>query len=460
MKSGLCISLLCLVVQAAQALGPHEILVLVNTNSAESVRVADVFVNKRHVPPLNVVNLALPEAFLDIKKGISPEAFTAHIWAPAIQAIADREIGDHILAWVYSTAFPTRIVTTPAVSIQGITFVRNVLPNPEKVRKGLYQSVLYTGPSLPKGPRRLSESFGVSARNLEATMPLPSMMLGYTGGRGNTEAEVLACIQRGVDSDGTAPDGKLWIVSTPAEVRSKSRSWQWPGAERELEALDVATVRTSVFPEGATGVLGVIMGASTVDPDSLSFRPGAMADHLTSFAGAFDVPSQTKLSAWIRAGTTSSAGTVTEPYAAWTKFPSAHFFVHYARGCSMIESYFQSIFCPMQILLVGEPLATPWKPAAELDLGDLGARTLSGSVTLDPEITTADRHQYYGAYTVLVDDRLHSSGRRAVFHTRQVTDGPHRLRVVAHMVGLVRHQVFAEIAVTVGNSERGMRNAE
>ena len=454
MRWGYRLGMWLLVARSAWALGPHELLVLVNTNSMESVRVAEAFADARGVPQANLVPLGLPVDGDLTPHTLSPREFTDLIWTPATQAVAARGIGDHILAWVYSTAFPTTISTEPPLSLQGITFVRNVLPKGEQVRKGQYLSVLYTGPSPGRALQRLSETFDVSARNLDDRMPLPSMMLGYTGARGNSEAEVMACIQRGVEADGTAPDGKVWIV-TSSDVRSKAREWQWPGAEAALAALDVATVRTTVFPEGARGVLGVTMGARSVNPESLSFRPGAMAEHFTSFAGAFGVPTQTKLSAWLRAGATSSSGTVAEPYALWPKFPSASFFVHYARGCSMIESYFQSIASPLQILLVGEPLASPWKPAATLDLGDLGARPLSGTVAIEPKVETADRYQYYSTYTVLVDGRLHASGHRVQFRTRQVTDGKHRLRVVAYLVGLVRHQVFSEIDVVVRNGPAG-----
>ena len=43
------------------ALGPHEIVVLVNTNSDRSVRVAQEFVTLRSVPDANVVELSLPD---------------------------------------------------------------------------------------------------------------------------------------------------------------------------------------------------------------------------------------------------------------------------------------------------------------------------------------------------------------------------------------------------------------
>ena len=49
-----------------------------------------------------------------------------------------------------------------------------------------------------------------------------------------------------------------------------------------------------------------------------------------------------------------------EPYAIAAKFPSAFVQVHYARGCSLAEAFYQSISGPYQYLIVGDPLCRPW----------------------------------------------------------------------------------------------------
>ncbi|MEM8736139.1 MAG: hypothetical protein AAGG44_18055, partial [Planctomycetota bacterium] len=54
-----------------------------------------------------------------------------------------------------------------------------------------------------------------------------------------------------------------------------------------------------------------------------------------------------------------SSGTVVEPYALQAKFPLPTLYVHYARGCSLVESFYQSVTGPYQLLIVGDPLCQP-----------------------------------------------------------------------------------------------------
>ena len=93
-----------------------------------------------------------------------------------------------------------------------------------------------------------------------------------------------------------------------------------------------------------------------------------MCEHLTSESAKFTSASQTKLTAWLNAGVTASAGTVSEPYANWKKFPSAFYFCHYITGCTVIESFYQSVSSPLQVLFVGEPLAAPWAPRGKVEI--------------------------------------------------------------------------------------------
>ena len=34
--------------------------------------------------------------------------------------------------------------------------------------------------------------------------------------------------------------------------------------------------------------------------------------------------------------------------------------VHYARGCSLAEAFYQSVYAPYQLMIVGDPLCRPW----------------------------------------------------------------------------------------------------
>ena len=161
----------------AQALGPHEVVALVNRNSPRSIAVAAEFARVRRVPDCNVIKLDIPSEKGDTPLSISADDFTEYIWTPANKAIRKQGIGDHILAWIYSVDFPVRISTDPPISIQGLTLTRNKAIDPDLVKKGTWPSPLFTSPAHPMGRPYPSQSFDVSRGWLGDGMPLPSMML-------------------------------------------------------------------------------------------------------------------------------------------------------------------------------------------------------------------------------------------------------------------------------------------
>ncbi len=450
--------------RAGGAIGPHEVLLLVNGQSPDSAAVADAFARLRAIPTSNVVRLSLPLPEVGQPFHITPQDFTRHIWDPACRAVRERGLDEQILAWVYSTDFPVAVQTTPPMSLQGITFVRNRIPTSDVIEKARMISPLFAGPSQPSGNALSSQSFDVARESLASDYPLPSMMLGYTGVRGVCRDVVLRCLQRGRASDGTRPGGTVYFV-TSADIRSRCRAWQFASAALELQALGVRSVITNAYPAGGTDILGVMMGTATLPfPLGQGFLPGAMAEHLTSSAAVFHEPSQSKLSAWIEAGVTASAGAVTEPYSAWEKFPAARFYAHYASGCTMIESFFQAIRCPLQILLVGDPLACPWAPPLEVTLLGLDrsgpsspvrvtARIASGPASVLSRIVVLWNGRRVLDRRGVVSGRGHAPFTLEVFRP-DLRPGPHTIRLVAYRSGMVRSQGFTERELCVESDGR------
>ena len=436
---------------SAAALGPHELLVLANANSTSSVTVARDYVRLRQVPDVNLVLLDVPRAASVAPYEISTNAFTTMIWEPAQRAIRERGLGDHILAWAYSIDMPVRVKTDPLVSITGLTFVRNRLPPKDAIVGGLYASALFGGPESPATQGFPSQSLDNMRAWLGSDMPIPAMLLGFDGEHGNTRAEIEACLRRGRDSDGTAPDGTVYLI-TNSDVRTQCRLWQFPGVVRELRALGVAATITNALPAGGAPIAGVLHGLADLDlTGARTFAPGCMAEHLTSFGAVFDGGGQTKLTAWIRAGATASAGTVTEPFAIWSKFPHARYFVHAAAGCTVMESFYQSVKCPLQLLPVGEPLAAPWRPAARLTLTGMPEGPLSAP-TLVSAAVRSKGDNLFNRFLFLMDGKtLQAAGKSAsvTLIPSSLTPGKHTLRAVAYAVGSVRHQAFAEVPFEV-----------
>lgn len=438
-------------VRPAPALGPHELLVLANGNSTSSVSLARDYLRLRQVPECNLVLLDLPPAVAVSPYEISTNDFTTLVWEPAQRALRERGIADHILAWVYSIDMPVRVRTDPPVSITGLTFLRNRIPSRDTIAKGHYASPLFAGPDNPGVRGTPSQSLDNQRAWLDEDMPVPAMMLGFAGAHGNTRAEIDACLRRGAESDGTTPAGTVCLI-TNGDVRTRSRAWQFPPTVIELREAHVAAVITNTLPAGDRPIAGILHGLADIDLDRpLRIEPGCMAEHLTSFGAVFEHGSQTKLTAWLRAGATASCGTVVEPMAIWMKFPHARYFVHAAAGATVMESFYLSIKCPLQALPVGEPLAAPWRPAARLTLRGLPEGPLRAPATVTASIR-CEAGQTYGRTLFLLDGRtLQPTGKAATvtLSPAGLTPGAHTLRAVAYAVGPLRHQAFAEAAFRV-----------
>jgi len=346
---------------AAPAQQPHRIAVLVNENSQDSKHAANVFAGLHGVPGVNLIYLDLPAALSGGKAECTPEEFQTLIFDPAQQMIKERGLDKQIVAWVYSVDFPIRILTSAndrqQMSLMGITFMRGRVPAVEMVEKGLFASKLFAGPMQAGEPKNPPRSFDSMKAGLKDEMPLPSMMLGYTGEQGSGMEVVLRCITNGVLARRHGASPKILLNATDDTARSAPREWQFADVKAELAMRANVVVSTNTPAAPQTDLMGVMTGMEHVTPAAFgTFVPGAMAEHLTSWAAQFQKP-QTKCTAWLDAGATVTAGTVTEPYNVWLKFPHARFFTHYAAGCTAMESFFQSIFSPVQILLLGDPLS-------------------------------------------------------------------------------------------------------
>ena len=93
----------------------------------------------------------------------------------------------------------------------------------------------------------------------------------------------------------------------------------------------------------------------------IQFRPGALADHLTSSGGVLGGSRQMPALAWIVQGATASYGSVSEPCAILDKFPDVSvLFEHYTHGETALEAYWKSVAMPGEGLFIGEPLARPF----------------------------------------------------------------------------------------------------
>lgn len=263
-----------------------------------------------------------------------------------------------------------------------------------------------------------------------------STVLGVTSGRGNSVEEVVDCLRRAQAADSTAPRGTVYFLKN-GNVRSTTREWAFADAGNQLEAHGMrASVEDGVLPQGKRDVAGAVIGAATLDwtKSGSTILPGAIVEHLTSCGGMMgERDTQTPCTDLIRAGAAGSSGAVTEPYALQAKFPNAFMHLHYARGSTLAEAFYQSIDGPYQLLILGDPLCRPWGETRRVGVSGISRNAmLKGDVEIRPRAVGGDGT--VEEYRLFVDGMRRqtvAAGEAFTLDTTAFADGEHVLTVVA-----------------------------
>ena len=169
---------------------------------------------------------------------------------------------------------------------------------------------------------------------------------------------------------------------------------------------------------------------------------------------------QTPLSVFLRNGAAGTSGTVTEPFAIQNKFPHAMVQVHYARGCTLAEAFYQAVYAPYQLLVVGDPLCRPWAniPQVAVD-GAKAGETLKGNVALRAT-ATLPRGGSVDRFELFIDGlrvASESAGEPLELDTRLYADGDHELRVVGIENSAIESQGRAILPVRFDNYGNSIR---
>ena len=493
-----CVAIACGLAAVAQAGGgPENLFLVVNSSSSDSITVANAYANLRGIPPINALMLPWQES----TESVDIASFRSELLDPVLKAIDERRLAAQIDCVVYSSDFPWRIdfanempaavmkqdlFKFPSGSLTGMTMLYGA------VRSG--QGPVWQDPKSNRYWRPLdADGIPVSTDGFrgwhrygpqgEVTKTagnryLLSVMLGVTSGRGNSVAEIISGLQTAAAADGTHPKGTIYFV-TSDDVRTTTRSPAFPPIVKALDELNVkAEVMKGTVPMGKRDVAGLMMGAADFDwPASQSqILPGAICENLTSFGGIF-TPSagQTPLSAFMRAGAAGSSGTVVEPYALQAKFPHAAIQLHYVRGATLAEAFYQAVQSPYQLIVVGDPLCRPWAtiPKVEVVMATDSApitagSSLSGRIDLQPQATipeptlarSGDRVAAIERFALFIDGvRLAECdpGQLLPLDTAQFADGYHELRVVATEASSVKSQGRWVMPVRFANHGRTLK---
>ncbi|HIG85930.1 MAG TPA: hypothetical protein EYQ25_02700 [Planctomycetes bacterium] len=304
---------------------------------------------------------------------------------------------------------------------------------------------------------------GQSSGNQNARRYFIAGLLGYTGTNGNDLAEVLDMIYRSSGSDSTHPPGTVFYMETTDTARSSPRDGFYPTAVAHMtSAGGQAQHLQAVLPLGNFDCMGVMTGIASADigGGGFSMLPGSFGDHLTSFAGHFDTSSQSKMSLWISAGASGTAGTVEEPCNYPGKFPHARIHVVYRKGLTLGESWFRSVaYEPFQNLFLGDPLTRAYEETPGVDVPGFVPGLVSGTLNLAPTAVSFDPTDGIAVLELHVDGVIVDSGPAGTtfqLDTTQLSEGWHELRVVAETNHNQRARGRWKSEIMVDNSPDGM----
>lgn len=283
---------------------------------------------------------------------------------------------------------------------------------------------------------------------------LLSTMLAYTWDTGMSEKDALEALRRSVAADGTHPKGTVYYTET-ADIRTTTRKPGFAAAMLKLKRLGlVGEVSQATVPPGKRDLIGAMLGSAGINwPEyDCEITPGAIVENLTSYGAVFGPnPGQTQCTEFIKWGAAGSSGTVVEPYALQEKFPHPMIQVHYARGCSLAESFYQSVQGPMQLLVIGDALCQPFAEFPEVTAGEV-PKEVAGTIRIG--LRAKEASPEVAGVEIYLDGRL--AGRRpgltdVVFESEKVSDGYHELRLVPVAAGLIQPRQTLRFELMVNN---------
>ena len=309
--------------------GGAEVAIIVNDEDPLSRQIAEYYQDRRHIPAGNLIHIS----FRPGSDVMRPEVFTE------LKADVDRQTPAGVQFYVLTWTAPYRVGCMSITTAFTAGFDADFCVIGCKATRA--------SPYFDSDSRRPRDDFDWR----------PTMMLA-----GENFDAVKALIDRGVAADDTHPEGTGYLVSTTDRSRNV-RARFFPGillmqSDRfrfELIRHDTVKYRDDI--------MFYFTGLARVDGiETNTFRPGAIADHLTSAGGKPTGSRQMSSLRWLEAGATGSYGSVVEPCSFVQKFPRPNIVIdRYLNGETLIEAYWKSVEWPGQGVFIGEPLAAPFR---------------------------------------------------------------------------------------------------
>jgi uncharacterized protein (TIGR03790 family) len=308
---------------------PAELAVVVNDQDPLSVRIAEYYMQVRKLPQENLLHLSFNPQIKSLPVGRFNSLRKALLKKTPI----------HIQAYALTWRTPYRVGCMSMTSAITFGFDRAWCSEHRCATTRHSPYFNYKGAD-PVGDLSLRPSIALAAENF---------------------ADAKKLIDKGLLADSGLPQGTAYLVSTNDKQRNV-RAIEYPRIKKQMDGWITSEIVQQNNLRYRNDVLFYFTGRSQVSGlETLTFRPGAIADHLTSAGGQLSGSRQMSALEWLKAGASGSYGTVVEPCNHRGKFPSPTLVMeHYGSGSTLIEAYWKSVQQPGEGIFIGDPLAAPF----------------------------------------------------------------------------------------------------
>ncbi|MBN2582439.1 MAG: TIGR03790 family protein [Planctomycetes bacterium] len=439
--------------------GPHNVVVVANVRSADSVAVANAYRDARGIPDRNICLIDLPVESSRPQNTIPFELYEKAVLDPLGKFLREHPGRERLHFMVLCPDLPLRVNCGERIKTRSMASLLT-MPGAEKALQR---------PKNPYMDRR--EAFERIARDAagDGRMFLVTCLRGYE------LRDAMDLVRRSVEADGSAPKGTFHFVLSP-HVRQFDTTVKW------LESRGMAArLSDNGKPvRGADDVAGYFSGGSYSglgwsDISSNTYLPGCLVDMLESYGAmwnnwrTFSYHMQVPVAWMIRAGATGVHGATDEPFA--DSFPtSGHtetLLSNYLAGCNLAEAYWSAIpYLGWQNAVFGDPLCAPYAVRPKVT-----CRAVDASRDAPPRVEFAiemPQGATLAEVRCLLDGRPVATFARSDLSSGQAgcysgtldvgqlspVDGWHRVRVVAVDASPAAVQGWAVTDVPCGQSGR------
>ena len=398
------------------ALEPNEVLVVVNVDIPSSLELGRYYCESRSVPKENILALSLGQTVTD---SISRDEYNKNITEPVRKRLAEVKPGQTIRCLLTTYGVPYKVgpramlkdqhqrlrqLETSAQAYQKALADIKADTEPageqNRIKKELAEvqseidrisgkdtqasvdselSMVLFGsyelyrwqPNLLKKNSRYPDELTLMIMVCRLDGPTPQIAKGLVDkaiAAEKTGLHGIACI----DSRGIADDKQPYSIAhfdqslRDLAMLLRLRTGLGVGPRRSRTYLEVKEERTEkLFEPGSCPQTAIYCGWYSLKNyvDAFDFVDGAIGFHVASFEAADlrDPNSSQWCPAMLVDGITATLGAVNEPYLHAFPDPS-EFFLELLNGKRLVEAfYLTQPFCSWQMVLIGDPLYTPFK---------------------------------------------------------------------------------------------------